>query len=78
MAGIRSVKSFPSFRGSRAGLFSDLSTGEFCPLRIPFDRLRAAASPIDKSRKARRPPTSHYRKDFTALPVNGHDFDVNN
>ena len=49
-------------RGSRerAGAFSfvprapglvfseHLSTGEFCPLRIPFDRLRAAASPIDK------------------------------
>ena len=27
----------------------DLSTGEFCPLRIPFDRLRAAVSPMDKS-----------------------------
>jgi hypothetical protein len=25
--------------------------GEFCPLRIPFDRLRAAASPTDKLRK---------------------------
>jgi hypothetical protein len=25
-----------------------LSTGESCPLRIPFDRLRAAVSPIDK------------------------------
>jgi hypothetical protein len=25
--------------------------GEFCPLRIPFDRLRAAVSPTDKLRK---------------------------
>jgi hypothetical protein len=30
-------------------VFSDhLSTGEFCPLRIPLDKLGAAASPIDK------------------------------
>jgi hypothetical protein len=27
----------------------DLSTGEFCPLRIPLDKLGAAASPMDKS-----------------------------
>jgi hypothetical protein len=41
---------------SRAGIFCDLSTGEFCPLRIPVLRKRlpedlAAASPIDKSQK---------------------------
>jgi len=46
----------------RAGLFCGLSPGEFCPLRVPFDkplgrelgaeRLRAAVSPPrDKSRK---------------------------
>jgi len=35
---VRTMKSFLSFRGSRAGLFSDLSMGEFCPRPIPFDR----------------------------------------
>ena len=39
----------------------------FFPLRIPFDRLRAAVSPIPKSRKERRPPASHFRNDFMAL-----------
>ena len=43
----RDMRSFPLFQGSRPGLFYNLSTGESCPLRIPFDRLRAAASPID-------------------------------
>jgi len=32
------MKPFLSFQGSRAGFFSDLFTGESCPLRIPFDR----------------------------------------
>jgi hypothetical protein len=32
------MKPFLSFQGSRAGFFSDLFTGEFFPLRIPFDR----------------------------------------
>jgi hypothetical protein len=41
--------SFLLFQGSRPGLFNDLSAGESCPLRIPFDRLRAAVSPVDKS-----------------------------
>ncbi len=52
------MRSFLLFRGSQPGLFYDLSTGDTCPLRIPFDRsfdlealdrLRAAASPTDKS-----------------------------
>ncbi len=54
------MRSFLLFRGSPAvrDLFYDLSTGDTCPLRIPFDRsfdlealdrLRAAASPSDKS-----------------------------
>jgi len=43
----RGVRSSLLFQGSRPGLFYDVSTGESCPLRIPFDRLRAAASPID-------------------------------
>jgi len=30
---------FFQFQGSRAGLFSNVSTGEFCPLRIPLDKL---------------------------------------
>jgi hypothetical protein len=41
------MRSFLLFQGSRPGLFYDLSTGDSYPLRIPFDRLRAAASPID-------------------------------
>ena len=55
-------RSFRLFQGSRACFFSDLSTGESCPLRIPFDRLRAAVSPIPKSRKELLPPASHSRK----------------
>jgi hypothetical protein len=41
---------FRQFRGSRAGLFSDLSTGESCPLRI-VPEAGPAVSPTDKSRK---------------------------
>jgi len=44
-----SLRPFLRFRGSRPGLFYDLSTGEFCPLRIPLDKLGAAVSPADKS-----------------------------
>ena len=75
----KAMKSFLSFQGSRAGFFSDLFTGESCPLRIPFDRplgheleaewLRAAVSPIPKPRKERRPPASHFRNDFMALQL---------
>ena len=37
-------------QGSRTGLFSGSSASRFgeAGLRIPFDRLRAAVSPIDK------------------------------
>ena len=73
------MKPFLSFQGSRAGFFSDLFTGESCPLRIPFDRplgheleaewLRAAVSPIPKPRKELRPPASLLRNDFMAMPV---------
>ena len=56
------MKPFLSFRGSRAGFFSDLFIGDSCPLRIPFDRLRAAVSPIPKSRKELHPPASHCKK----------------
>jgi hypothetical protein len=76
------MKPFLSFQGSRACFFSDLFTGESFPLRIPFDRpfdftqghelkvewLRAAVSPIPKSRKERRPPASLFRKNFMAAP----------
>jgi len=60
------MKPFLSFQGSRAGFFSDLFTSRFkeAVLRIPFDRLRAAVSPIAKSRKERRPPASLSRNDF--------------
>jgi hypothetical protein len=63
------MKPFLSFQGSRACFFSDLFTGEPCPLRIPFDKLRAAVSPIPKSRKELHPPASHSRNDFMVLPV---------
>jgi hypothetical protein len=62
------MKPFLSFQGSRACFFSDLFTGDSCPLRIPFDRLRAAVSPIPKSRKEQRPPTSLSRNGFIVLP----------
>jgi hypothetical protein len=65
----KAMKPFLSFQGSQACFFSDLSTGDPCPLRIPFDRLRAAVSPIPKSRKERRPLASHFRNDFMALQV---------
>jgi len=65
----KTMKPFLSFQGSRACFFSDLFTGESCPLRIPFDTLRAAVSPIPKSRKERRPPASHSRNDFMVLRV---------
>ena len=63
------MKPFLSFQGSRACFFSDLFTGEPCPLRIPFDTLRAAVSPIPKPRKERRPPGSLSRNDFMVLLV---------
>jgi hypothetical protein len=43
----RDMKPFLLFQGSRPGLFYDVSTGESCPLRIPLDKLEAAASPTD-------------------------------
>ena len=42
---------FPSLQGSRTGLFSGLSAGDSCPLRIPLDKLGAAVSPTSKPRK---------------------------
>ena len=63
------MKPFLSFQGSRACFFSNLFTGDPCPLRIPFDRLRAAVSPIPKPRKEQRPPASLSRKDIMVLPV---------
>jgi hypothetical protein len=63
------MKPFLSFQGSRACFFSALFTGDSCPLRIPFDRLRAAVSPIPKSRKELRPPASLSRNNFMALLV---------
>jgi len=51
--GSTASKHFLRFRASRPGLFYDLSTGEFCPLRIPLalsasSGLGAAVSPADK------------------------------
>jgi hypothetical protein len=39
---------FLQYSGFRAGRFYGLSAGEFCPLRIPLDKLGAAGSPTDK------------------------------
>jgi hypothetical protein len=47
---MEAVMPFLQYRGSWAGLFCDLSKGEFCPLRIPPFGM-AAGSPIDKTRK---------------------------
>jgi hypothetical protein len=41
---------FLAYRGSGLVFSDDLSTGEFCPLRIPPFGM-AAASPMDKSSK---------------------------
>ena len=65
------MKPFLAFQGSRGGFFSDLFTGDPCPLRIPFASLRAAVSPIPKSRKERHPPASLFRNGFMVLPVRG-------
>jgi len=68
------MKPFLLFQGSRAcprtGFFSGLFTSRFkeAGLRIPFDKLRAAVSPIPKSRKEQRPSASLFRKNFMALP----------
>jgi len=65
---------FLRFRVSRAGIFSDLSTGESCPLPIPVLRKKhpedlAAASPIDKSRKYEALPTVTKKKDHILFEV---------
>jgi hypothetical protein len=60
--------SFLQFRGSRLGLFSDLSAGEFCPLRIPLDKLGAAVSPTDKSRKdGSLPPVASEKTSLSSI-----------
>jgi hypothetical protein len=63
---------FLSFQASRAGLFCDLSTGEFCPLRIPPSGM-AAASPIYKSRKdSALPSVTPEKAPMPAYPGNGY------
>jgi len=45
-------EAFPSVPRLPAwSFFCDLSAGDSCPLRIPLDKLGAAASPTDKSQK---------------------------
>jgi hypothetical protein len=60
---------FPHFQGSRTSLFSGLPAGDPFPLRIPFDWLRAAASPTSKPRKdsVLPPVTSEKLSSFTFL-----------
>jgi hypothetical protein len=59
--------SFLRFRGSRAGLFYDLSAGEFCPLRHspPSVELRF---PPQISHEKTAPSHQSLRKDITILP----------
>ena len=45
------MRSFPRFQDSRAAVFTDLSAGDTCLLRIPLDWLEAAASPTVKPGK---------------------------
>ena len=45
------MRAFFSLQDSRAGIFTDFSVGDTGPLRIPLAKLRAAASPTDKSGK---------------------------
>ena len=52
------MRSFLLFRGSRPGLFYDLSAGESCPLRIP-----------PTSRGLRFPPLISREKDGGLPPV---------
>ena len=58
---------FLQFRGSRPGLFSDLSAGEFAPSALPPTCRGPAVSPADKPRKGRRPLTSHFRKGIITI-----------
>ncbi len=46
----RDIRAFIQLQGSLAGLFSDLSAGESCPLRI-VPQAGPAVSPGDKPRK---------------------------
>jgi hypothetical protein len=69
---------FLRFEVSRFALFSDLSTGEHCPLRIPVLRKKrpedlAAVSPIDKSRKEEALPPVTQKKEhiLSVLQANG-------
>ncbi len=60
--------SFLRFRGSRAGLFYDLSAGEFCPLRHS-PRLRSGLRlPPQISHEKTVPSRQSLRKDITVLP----------
>ena len=59
-----------SFAPRLTGLFFQrLVYRGYLPPRIPFDKLRAAVSPISKPRKELRPPASHSRNDFMLSPL---------
>jgi hypothetical protein len=47
------MKPFLSFQGSRACFFSDLFTGESCPLRIPLDK-PLGHEPFDRELRVER------------------------
>jgi len=67
---------FLRFQVSRAALFSDLSTGELCPLRIPVLRKKhpedlAAVSAIDKSGKEEDLPPVTKKKEHSLFELFG-------
>jgi hypothetical protein len=73
---LQAMRLFLRFQVSRAALFSDLSTGEHCPLRIPVLRKKrpedlAAVSPIDKSRKNEALPTVTKKKEHILFGLFG-------
>jgi len=75
-------RAFLQFRGSRAGLFSDLSAGESCPLPI-VPQAGPAVSPTDKPRKdgalrlgrARRgPPVTSEKPSYQPSTVTSYSY----
>jgi hypothetical protein len=64
----KAVKSFLRFRGSRPGLFYDLSARETCPLRCsPAPSEREPGLPPQISREKTASSHQSLRKDFTTF-----------
>ena len=64
------LKPFLRFRASRPGLFYDLSTGEFCPLRIPLASSGLRFPPlISREKNGGLPPVTAKRPQNHPLPI---------